>query len=96
MNTNDNVEKLREILYGHKKWLNNKGGIKAGLSSAKTDKRHITISCIGSRKDSTTYCFEDGKIWCWCFTGTLEEFKKKILENILKKKIITLKNILGL
>jgi hypothetical protein len=26
----------------------------------------------------TTYCFDDDKIWCGCFTGTLEEFEEKV------------------
>lgn len=50
----------------------------ANLSRAKTDKRYITISCIGSRKDTTTYCFEDDYILCGCFKGTLEQFEDKV------------------
>ena len=50
----------------------------ANLSSAKTDKRYIQIACIGSRKDITTYCFEDDKITCGCFSGTLAEFQAKV------------------
>jgi hypothetical protein len=50
----------------------------ADLSNAATDKRYIQISCIGSRKRMTTYCFEDNKIWCGCFTGTLEEFEASV------------------
>jgi hypothetical protein len=50
----------------------------ANLSWAKTDKRYIQISCIGSRKDITTYCFEDDKIWCGCYTGTLGQFEKRV------------------
>ena len=53
----------------------------ADLSLAKTDKRYIQIACIGSRKDTTTYCFEDDKIWCGCFSGTLEEFKARVKET---------------
>jgi hypothetical protein len=49
----------------------------ANLSSAKTDKRYIQISCIGSRNAMTTYCFEDNTIWCGCFKGTLEEFEAR-------------------
>ena len=51
---------------------------RANLSEANLDKRYIVISCIGSRKDSTTYCFDDDKIWCGCFSGTLEEFEAQI------------------
>ena len=53
----------------------------ANLSSADLDKRYISISCIGSSKRMTTYCFEDNKIWCGCFTGTLEEFESKVNET---------------
>jgi len=49
----------------------------ADLSYAKTDKRYIQIACIGSSKRVTTYCFEDDKITCGCFTGTLKEFEKE-------------------
>mgnify|MGYP000016391168 CR=1 FL=1 len=58
----------------------------ANLSSAKTDKRYIQISCIGSRKDITTYCFEDDLIICGCFKGTLKEFNKKVLESYPDEK----------
>jgi hypothetical protein len=50
----------------------------ANLSSANTDKRYITISCVGSWKDMTTYCFEDNIIWCEGFQGTLKEFEGKV------------------
>ena len=50
----------------------------ADLSSAKTDKRYIQIACIGSRKDMTTYCFEDDKIWCGCWNGNLAEFEARV------------------
>ena len=53
----------------------------ANLTSANLDKRYIVISCIGSRKDSTTYCFDDDKIWCGCFSGTLDEFESKVNET---------------
>ena len=50
----------------------------ADLSLAKTDKRYIQIACIGSRKDMTTYCFEDDKIWCGCWNGNLAEFEARV------------------
>ena len=50
----------------------------ANLSLAKTDKRYIQIACIGSRKDMTTYCFEDDKIWCGCWNGNLAEFEARV------------------
>ena len=50
----------------------------ADLSSANLDKRYIQVSCIGSSKRITTYCFDDDIVWCGCFTGTLEEFEFKV------------------
>lgn len=50
----------------------------ADLSGAITDKRYIQVSCIGSRKGLTTYCFEDDLIWCGCFFGDLEKFEKTV------------------
>ena len=50
----------------------------ANLGYVKTDKRYIQISCIGSAKRMTTYCFEDDRIWCGCFMGTLAEFEKSV------------------
>jgi len=50
----------------------------ANLESADLNKKYISISCIGSSKRMTTYCFEDDIIWCGCFKGTLEEFEKKV------------------
>jgi len=29
----------------------------------------------------TTYCFDDDKIWCGCFTGTLAELEAKVKET---------------
>jgi len=55
--------------------------IGANLSDAKTDKRYIQISCIGSAKRMTTYCFDDDIIWCGCFKGTLESFEQKVKET---------------
>lgn len=53
----------------------------ADLSYANLDKKYISVSCIGSSKRMTTYCFEDDKIWCGCFIGTLEEFESKCKET---------------
>ena len=53
----------------------------ADLRSAKTDKRYIQVSCIGSAKRMTTYCFEDDTIWCGCFRGTLYEFETKVIST---------------
>ena len=50
----------------------------ADLSYADLDKKYISISCIGSSKRMTTYCFEDDIIWCGCFKGTLQEFEDKV------------------
>ena len=55
--------------------------IGANLSGAKTEKRYIQISCIGSAKRMTTYCFDDDIIWCGCFKGTLESFEQKVKET---------------
>jgi hypothetical protein len=66
----------------------------ANLSSAKTNKRYVQISCIGSRKDSTTYCFQDDKILCGCWSGTLSEFEKRVKE-VHKQNKQFLKEYLG-
>ncbi len=70
----------------------------ADLSSAKTDKRYFQAACIGSRKDMTTYCFDDDVIFCGCFKGTLKEFEDKVLkkypdaENIHHREYVGLIN----
>jgi len=51
------------------------------LRGAKTTKRYIQISCIGSRKDQTTYCFEDDLIYCVCWKGTLKKFEERVKET---------------
>ena len=58
----------------------------ANLRSAITDKRYVSISGIGREKRMTTYCVEDNKIWCGCFTGTLQEFERKILDTHKENK----------
>ena len=50
----------------------------ADLSSANLDKKYISISRIGSRKDMTTYCFADDIIWCGCWVGNIDDFEKRI------------------
>ena len=53
----------------------------ADLSGADLDKRYIQISCIGSAKRMTTYCFDDNVIWCGCFKGSLQDFETKVNET---------------
>lgn len=50
------------------------------LREANTDKRYIQISCIGSQKRQTTYCFDDDIVWCGCFKGSLNEFEERVKE----------------
>ena len=58
----------------------------ANLSYARTDNRYIQISCIGSAKRMTIYCFEEDRIWCGCFIGTLEEFEAKVKQTHNRNK----------
>lgn len=67
----------------------------ANLSGADLDKRYIQISCIGSRKGLTIYCFDDDKIWCGCFNGTLKEFTKKVKESYPDKNSQYYKEYMG-
>ena len=53
----------------------------ADLSGAGTDKRYISISCIGSRRATTTYCFDDDMVWCGCFKGSLAAFASRVRET---------------
>lgn len=87
-------EELANILDLHAKWLNDiDDGLRADLRFAdlrsadlsfadlrfaNLDKRYIQISCIGSRKGLTTYCFDDDEILCGCFKGNLSEFEKQV------------------
>ena len=54
----------------------------ASLVGAKTNKRYIQVACIGSRKGSTTYCFDDDLVLCGCWNnykgGTLDEFEDRV------------------
>jgi len=51
------------------------------LRLANTDKRYIQVSCIGSQKRLTTYCFDDDLVWCGCFKGDLKEFEAAVNET---------------
>ena len=53
----------------------------ADLRSANLDKRYIQVSCIGSRKDMTTYCFDDDEITCGCWCGKLKDFEARVKET---------------
>ena len=54
----------------------------ANLNGVKTDKRYIQVACIGSRKRSTTYCFDDDLVLCGCWNnykgGSLDEFEDRV------------------
>jgi len=50
----------------------------ADLRGTKTDKRYVSITCIGSEKRITIYCFDDDIVWCGCYIGSLKEFKDKV------------------
>jgi hypothetical protein len=50
----------------------------ANLQGAKLPKKIVSISQIGSRKEMTSYCFDDDIIWCGCFTGTLQSFEDAV------------------
>ena len=50
----------------------------ANLIYAYLPMRVIQIGCIGSQKRLTTYCFDWDKIFCGCFTGTLDEFAAQV------------------
>ena len=106
-----NKEELKDILLKHKLWLDDEeGGVRADLRSAdlrdadlsdanlryaNLDKRYITISRIGSRKSRTIYCFEDDKIWCGCWEGTLDEFETRVLNEYSDKANIHHKEYIG-
>jgi len=66
----------------------------ANLRSADLDKRYLQVSCIGSAKRMTTYCFDDDVIWCGCFKGTLKEFEKQVKETH-KENALYMKEYLG-
>lgn len=54
---------------------------KTDLAEIKTDNRYVQVACIGSRKGVTTYCFEEDRVWCGCFTGSLKEFEQQCIKT---------------
>ena len=58
----------------------------ANLSRADLSKQYIQVSRIGSRKGMTTYCYDDDKVWCGCWSGTLKEFAERTKETYPDKK----------
>lgn len=58
------------------------------------NKHYISICGLGSARRMTTYLFEDDRIFCGCFKGTLAEFEAKVKEthgdNIHAKQYDTL------
>jgi hypothetical protein len=66
----------------------------ANLQNAETDMRYISVSCIGSAKSTTTYCFDDDIVWCGCFKGNLAEFKK-LVKSVHKNNEQYLNEYLG-
>ena len=78
---------LKLILEKHGKWLRGESDGEranlswADLSGAKTEKKYISISCIGSRRGMTTYCYEDDRLWCGCWAGTLVEFEARVKDT---------------
>ena len=86
-------KQLAEIISAHGKWLRDEEGGKradlsgadlsgADLSGAVTDKKYLQITCIGSRRGTTTYCVDDDLVLCGCWNkykgGTLEAFFARV------------------
>ena len=84
------TEKLKLILKKHGEWLvGNTDGEKANLrgadlrganlsGAATGENRFYSVSGIGSSRRMTTYWINADKIWCGCFSGTMEEFEAAI------------------
>ena len=53
-------------------------GFNCNLSSAKTDFKFFQMAGIGTEKRSILYIVDIDKIFCGCFSGTLEEFEKEV------------------
>lgn len=47
----------------------------------KTKGEFVGIENIGSRNDTTHYFYNDNRIICGCFDGTMKEFKDKVKES---------------
>ena len=47
----------------------------------KTKSNFVGVENIGSRNDTTHYFYNDNRIICGCFDGTMEEFKNKVKET---------------
>lgn len=47
----------------------------------KTKDNFVGVENIGSRNDTTHYFYNDNRIICGCFDGTMEEFKNKVKET---------------
>ena len=65
------------------RWCNLSGANLSGasLQNAKTDLTIVSVDGIGSAQRKTTYCKESDRVWCGCFTGTLEEFEAEVSET---------------
>ena len=54
----------------------------ANLRGAKLDKKYVQVSCIGSRREITTYNATDDNVLCGCWNnykgGTLDEFTARV------------------
>ena len=58
----------------------------ADLSWADLPKHYIQVSRIGSRKGMTTYCYDDDKVWCGCWSGSLKDFTARVRATYPEKK----------
>lgn len=50
----------------------------------KTKGDFVNVGNIGSRNDTTHYFYNDNRIICGCFDGTMEEFKNEVKETYKK------------
>lgn len=50
----------------------------------KTKGNFVGVENIGSRNDTTHYFYNDNRIICGCFNGTIKEFKNKVKETYEK------------
>ena len=90
-------EELAEIVKQHNEWIKDSSkGIRANLSGANLSgadlswadlpKHYIQVSRIGSRKGMTTYCYDDDKVWCGCWSGSLKDFTARVRATYPEKK----------
>ena len=77
------IEKEENLSHNGDAWVDGNACV-YGNACVDGNNRLLTVGAIGSREDTTTFCYAKGgviQVSCGCFRGTIEAFAEKVKET---------------